>query len=253
MRRFKEFVKQAIRWSGYELTLRTPATDSFMQLLQVIRSQSIDMVIDVGANKGQFASKLRSCGFQGKIISFEPLPDAYSELAALSSTDPDWHIHDRCAVGAVPGTATLNVSGNSVSSSLLPMTEAHTSAARTSRYVDTLEVPVIRLDDVASKHGFQDRRCLLKIDTQGFEWEVLDGAKATLNLCQAVICELSLVQLYEGQRLWLEVIERFEDSDFVLWTLQKGFVDKATGRSLQMDGIFVRESSARPATSLDHD
>lgn len=243
MQHIKDLVKRTIRWGGYELTLRTPATDPFLQLLQVIRSQAIDTVIDVGANKGQFASELRATGFQGKIVSFEPLPDAYEELKAASASDPNWQVHDRCAVGAAAGTATMNVSGNSVSSSLLPMTEAHTSAASRSRYVDTVEVPVIRLDDIADEHRFKDGRCLLKIDTQGFEWEVLDGAEATLSMCQAVICELSLVHLYEGQRLWLEVIGRFEDNDFVLWTLQKGFVDKATGRSLQMDGIFVREAS----------
>lgn len=243
MRGFKEFVKRAIRLCGYEVTLRTPATDPFLQLVQVIRSQSINMVIDVGANKGQFASNLRACGFKGDIVSFEPLPDAYKTLTELSSTDPHWRVYSRCAVGAVPGTATMNVAGNSVSSSLLPITEAHTSAATTSRYVDAVEVPVVRLDDVASDLELQNKRCLLKIDTQGFEWEVLDGAAETLARCQGVICELSLVQLYKGQRLWLEIIERFSLTGFVLWSLQTGFIDQATGRSLQVDGVFVREPS----------
>lgn len=239
--RFKEMVKSAIRRSGYELTLRTPATDPFLQLLQVIRSQSIDTVIDVGANSGQFASTLRFCGFQGDILSFEPLPDAYRKLERVSSADSRWRIHDRCAVGDTTGSAVINVAGNSVSSSLLPMTEAHSSAASESRYVDTLAVPVIRLDEVAEDYALGSSRCLLKIDAQGFEWQVLDGARITLGSCQAVICELSLVHLYEGQRLWLDVIERFSQSGFVLWALQRGFVDKATGRSLQMDGIFVRD------------
>lgn len=242
MRGIKALVKQFIRRWGYELTLRTPATDPFLQLLKVIDSQAIDTVIDVGANTGQFASMLRCCGFHGEILSFEPLPDAYEKLEARALTDPRWHIHPRCAVGDAPGTATINVSGNSVSSSLLPMTEAHSSAASDSRYVDALEVPVVRLDDIESEYGLRGRRCLLKIDTQGFEWQVLDGAEATLEGCQAIICELSLVPLYEGQRLWLDIMQRCAEAGFVVWALQRGFIDEATGRSLQMDGVFVRDA-----------
>ena len=84
---------------------------------------------------------------------------------------------------------------------------------------------------------------LLKIDTQGFEWQVLDGAEETLSKCQGVLCELSLVPLYEGQRLWLEVIERLNSMGFTLWGVQSGgFTDDQNGRTLQIDAIFFRLS-----------
>ena len=80
----------------------------------------------------------------------------------------------------------------------------------------------------------------LKIDTQGYEWQVLDGARESLSQCQGVLCELSLVPLYEGQCLWMEMIQRLESGGFTLWSIQKGFTDLRDGRTLQVDAIFLR-------------
>ena len=76
------------------------------------------------------------------------------------------------------------------------------------------------------------------IDTQGFEWEVLDGASDTFVRARGVLCELSLVPLYEGQRLWLDLIERLESAGFVHWSFPKGLTDPRDGRTLQVDAIF---------------
>lgn len=80
----------------------------------------------------------------------------------------------------------------------------------------------------------------MKIDTQGFEWQVLDGARTTLPKFQRVLLELSLVPLYEGQHLWQEMIGRLEQEGFTLWALQPGFIDPINGRTMQVDGIFYR-------------
>ena len=84
--------------------------------------------------------------------------------------------------------------------------------------------------------------CFIKIDTQGYESQVLDGAINTLKKSKGILCELSLVPLYEGQHLWKEIIERFEKEGFVLWSLHKAFTDKRNGRTLQMDAVFLREN-----------
>ncbi len=80
----------------------------------------------------------------------------------------------------------------------------------------------------------------MKIDTQGYEWNVLDGAEETLSKLKGLHCELSLVQLYEGQRLWLELLGRLEKEGFTLWNLQPGFTDTTSGRTLQVDATFFR-------------
>ena len=122
------------------------------------------------------------------------------------------------------------------------MLEAHTKAALGSAYVNKEKVRISRLDSIVPNYTGGKENILLKIDTQGFEWQVLDGAEETLSKCQGVLCELSLVPLYEGQRLWLEVIERLNSMGFTLWTIQSGFIDSQNGRTLQVDAMFFRLS-----------
>jgi FkbM family methyltransferase len=200
----------------------------------------VDLVLDVGANAGQFAHEIRTLGFRGSIVSFEPLADAHRRLADAAAGDDAWRVHSRCAIGDRDGDVTINVAANSVSSSLLPMTDAHFSAATGSGYVGNETVPLFRLDAIAEPYLAAAQRPFLKIDTQGFEWQVLDGAARTLPRLRGVLCELSLVVLYEGQHLWREMIDRLESEGFTLWNLQPGFADPRNGRMLQIDAVFFR-------------
>ena len=232
----KKFIK-LIGWDCYRLSV---ASNPNMQLLAALNTVSANLLFDVGANIGQFAQDIRLVGFSGKIISFEPLSSAHKHLSSAASSDPNWLIHSRVAVGDHDGEIDINIAGNSVSSSVLPMLEAHSNAAEGSAYVGSERTEIIRLDTVAEKYLEPNSRPFIKIDTQGFEWQVLDGCAETLKIASGVILEMSLVSLYGGQRLWLDIIERLESEGFTLWAIQKGFTDPQTGRSLQVDGIFLK-------------
>lgn len=228
-------------WDLHRLTPVTPANNPSAQLLAALDHVHADVVFDVGANVGQFAQGLRSDGFAGRIISFEPLTSAHATLIKASQADSAWQIHPRAAVGDRDGEVDINIAGNSVSSSVLQMLDAHSSAASGSAYVATERTPMIHLDSVAPSYLKTNSRLFIKIDTQGYEWQVLDGATEILKDARGVLLELSLISLYEGQKLWLELIQRMEIEGFTLWAIQKGFTDPRTGRSLQVDGIFLRQ------------
>lgn len=228
---------------AFGLDIRDATSNAAYQLNLGLDSFNVDLVFDVGANIGQFASELRSVGFKGNIVSFEPLSDAYRLLLARAERDAKWQVHERGAVGDYVGEIEINVSGNSVSSSVLPMTEAHSSAAPNSAYVASEKVSIATLDTISSKYLSMASRFFIKIDTQGFESQVLDGARETLAQAQGVLCELSLVPLYEGQLLWLDMIERLESAGFTLWSIQEGFTDSRDGRTLQVNAIFFRETN----------
>lgn len=238
--KLNDLLRNIIRSLGYELFRLSPATNSSLQLLKSLQRFEVDLVIDIGANAGQFASDLRCFGYKGRIISFEPLPDVYRTLTAAAAHDRGWDVHSRCAIGDIDGEIDINVSGNSVSSSILPMLDAHATAAVGSAYIGTERVPVYRLDSVASDYVQASSNYFIKIDTQGFEWQVLDGAGEMLKQARGLMCELSLVPLYEGQHLWMEILHRLEAEGFTLWAIQKGFTDPQDGRSLQIDVIFFR-------------
>lgn len=237
----KKIVKRLIRAFGLDLHRLSTDSNSTFQLLKGLEHFDIDLVFDIGANTGQFASELRDVGYQGRIVSFEPLSDASEMLSARAGHDAKWEVHGRGAIGDYDGEIEINVSANSVSSSVLPMLEAHSSAAVDSVYVASEKVAIYRLDSVAPEYLSANSRYFLKIDAQGFESQVLDGATDTLANARGVLCELSLVQLYDGQQLWQDMIQRFEQEGFTLWSILKGFTDPRDGRTLQVDAIFFRD------------
>lgn len=236
----KKLAKTAFRRAGLDVRHHHPATDPLHLRSQAFASFGIDVVFDIGANTGQFGQELRDCGYTGRIISFEPLSSAHAQLSQAAHNDPAWTVAPRSAVGDQVGTIEINISGNSVSSSILPMKDLHTSASATSAYRGREETAITTVDAVAGDYLRESDTLLLKIDTQGFEWQVLDGAAATLKRTKAVLCELSLVPLYEGQRLWGDLMARLEAEGFTFWSMERGFTDPRNGRLLQVDGLFVR-------------
>lgn len=228
-----------IRRFGYDLQRYDQHTHPGCRLNRLITHYHIGVVLDVGANRGQYAIELRRGGYRGRIISFEPLSNAFRSLQVRASGDPLWTIHN-IALSESDSTAQLNVAGNSLSSSLLEMLPAHMEAAPESRYVATERVTTRRLD------GLLDELCepgvpiFLKIDTQGAEQKVLAGAGVALERIDTLQIEMSLVPLYSGQMLLLQMIAMLEKKGYELVGLEPGFSDPRTGRLLQADGIFHR-------------
>lgn len=225
---------------GVELNRYNPAQSQNARMARLLVHHCIDLVLDVGANTGGYGQSLREIGYRGDILSFEPLEDAYAELVRVSAEDARWHVAPRMAVGAEDGEIVINVAGNSVSSSVLPMHDSHAQAAPLSRYVGTQRVPLHRLDGVKHDVLTPARRTLLKIDTQGYEMAVLQGAAGLLANVRGVQLELSVIPLYEGQALYREVIDWLSGRGFELWNIVPGFLDESSGRLLQFDGIFFR-------------
>lgn len=199
-----------------------------------------DTVFDIGANIGQYATMLRKCGYAGRIVSFDALPAAHAELTAAAAGDANWIVAPCVALGRAPGEAEIHVAGNSLSSSLLPMHDAHLRAAPESRYIAAQKVRVARLDELAPALMRETGRLFLKIDTQGYEEEVLMGAGAVLDHVCAMQLELSVVPLYQGAPSLRRMLELCEQIGFDLYGLIPGFYEEHSSRLLQVDGLFFR-------------
>jgi FkbM family methyltransferase len=238
---FKKLIKKYIRKLGWDLHRLDITKDPIFQVMQVIKYKNIDMVLDVGANIGQFAESIRNMGYENKIISFEPLKNEHLILFNKSIKDKLWDVYERCAIGEHDNNTIINVSQNSVSSSILKILESHTEIVKESEIMNAELVPLKRLDSIAPKILNLNNNILLKIDAQGYEWQILEGSVNTLKNISVVLIELSLTKLYENQKLWRDIVDRMENNDFVLWTLLNGFTDQKTGRSLQLDAIFINK------------
>lgn len=236
----KALVRRAFRAAGIEAQKLKSANTEGAILRNLLRHRPPAVVLDVGANIGQFAHGLREAGYRGRIVSFEALPDVHAELSRVASRDPQWTVAPCAALGSASGVAEMNVAGNVASSSLLSMLPAHASAAPESVYVRRDQVKIVRLDELAASILPPTGDVYLKIDTQGYEREVLAGATGLLPRVTAMQLELSLVPLYEGAPLFMEMIQLAERLGFELFNVAPGFRDDRIGRLLQMDGFFVR-------------
>lgn len=236
----KTIVKRAIRGAGFEVSRYSPSRSEDVRFLSALEHHRINLVFDVGANDGQFARQLRESGYRGRIISFEPTTAAWEKLKKASENDPLWEAAPRCAIGAEDGEIEFHISANSVSSSALPMLDSHLKAAPESAYVGTERLPLRRLDAVGAEYVKADSVLFIKIDTQGYEQQVLKGATELLKTAAGAQLELSLVPLYEGQVLYDEIIASLKALGFELWDFTPAFVDSKSGRILQGDGTFFR-------------
>ena len=209
----------------------------------LMRDLRVEWLLDVGANRGQFGTLMRRAGFERRIVSLEPVGDAFASLEQVAAGDPLWTV-ERRAVGAAPGRQVIHVAGNSVSSSLLPMGERHLELSAESAYTRDEEVEVTTIEALVASHRIDPSRCMLKADVQGYESAVLDGAGPELERFAMLELELSLLELYEGQHLLPELVSRLTKAGFVLWTFFPAYIDRVNQRMWWADGLFVRADLA---------
>ena len=143
-------------------------------------------------------------------------------------------------MGKSDETSIINIAGNYTSSSLLEMNKLHTDIKPLSKYIGKEKINVKKLDSIIFEYIDKSEEIYLKIDTQGYEKQVLQGAENTLNFIRVIQLEISLVELYQGSALIYEMIPFLESKGFFLCSIERGFDDKKTGRLLQVDGIFIR-------------
>lgn len=245
----KILIKKLAKKMGYVISAYDATRDFVAIRTSLLKTSEIDVVLDVGANAGQFATQLRRAGYHGKIISFEPLSSAYQTLAEASASDAKWTAL-RCALGSQPGSAEIFVSKNSWSSSMLSLLPKHTNAAPDSKYIDKETITVQTLDALFDEHVGKEERVFLKIDTQGYTKQVLSGATVSINRISGLLVEMSLVPLYLGEPMIGEVTSMLYGSGFVLRAIEPEFIDKKNGQWLQVNGLFSRDNETVSSKSV---
>lgn len=199
-------------------------------LARLFRLLEIDLVLDVGANAGQYHDMLRRTGYGGQIVSFEPNPVLASALAERAKVDGSWLVDNR-ALGSAPGSAQFHIMEDSEFSSFHAPRHDSISLFRTQNTVSrqvTVEVATLDqvLPDLARR--FAAKRIYLKLDTQGHDLEALKGASLVLAQVAALQTEATVVPIYEGAPTYQEMIA---------YLLARGFA---------MSGIFPNNSGHFP-------
>jgi FkbM family methyltransferase len=241
---FKQ-LRNIIRSFGIDVVrYHPPQLDAVQKILTTYQTK---LVIDGGANVGQYAKKTFRNGYKGKIISIEPQIEAYQELLQQITPALDWQIYRRCALSNVIEKALINVTQNSESSSLLNLNVHSSEANEGIVVVRQEEVEVTTLNQINRELNLLATysSIYLKLDLQGHELKALQGATDLLQSphLKVVQLEMALHSTYQDEPNWLILIEFMEAHGFEVFHLFPGFTHGQTGQLLEIDGVFVRKTN----------
>ena len=217
-----------------------------VQIPAVLDMYGVNCVIDVGAHEGQYARLLREGGYDGRIVSFEPVPDAFAELERAASADPDWQVH-RVALGREPGSTTMNVVPGTLSS-LLPPTKLGRGRYPKLQEPEQVEVEIARLDSMLDDllAGVERPHPFLKLDTQGFDLDVFAGAGDRIAEFVGMQSEVALIEIYEGMARMPEALAVYEGAGFEIAAMYPVSRQTKTARVLEYDCVMVRAAVLKP-------
>ena len=206
-----------------------------------LKAYSIDCVFDVGANHGQYAMMLRKeVGYRGTILSFEPAPEVFESLRRKCTRDPRWHAF-HMALSDHEGSAPFHImAGDQCSSLNAPANDMPAPFSEINRVVQTVDVPLCKLDDLYEEcrqtYGFE--RAYLKLDTQGHDRQVTQGATHCLRSFLGIQTELAIKMIYEQATDYRVMIDDLDHAGFI----PNAFFANNRGHFpllYEMDGIFI--------------
>lgn len=236
----KEIIRTAVNLLGFDIRKYNINNVDSLLISKCLDVLKIDLLMDVGANIGQYGSMIRKGGYTKSIISFEPLASAFKSLKETAAKNKDWRVYNY-GVGSTDGEVVINVSENSVSSSLLDVMEASTKVEPSSKFSKTETIKLTSLNKFCKDASITNQNVYLKLDVQGYELEVLKGASEIVAMIKGIQIELSTTTLYMGAPLYVDVIMHLREMGFELYSVIPEFRNPETGRLLQFDGIFIRK------------
>jgi FkbM family methyltransferase len=219
--RFRSFLRK----KGYDIVKHKELSDW-------LALHEIDIVLDIGANDGRYATEIRKAGWAGKIVSFEPQPAVFERLVQRMADDTAWS-GQQVGLGSVNTSLSINAYGMDVLSSFLEKKD-------NDQEVRQIQVPVKRPEDIMDLVLDGRRRPFVKIDTQGFEMEIIRGFGSRAADIVGWQLELSVEPLYQNQPPMEEIIATMRSLGFSLWRVLPGLRDPHTLQAFELDGIFFR-------------
>ena len=224
---------------NYEFATGKIEDDKIINELKWLQKKNIKTIIDIGANQGQFSEKMRILFPQSKIISFEPLNEAYQILKKNFLNDQNYEIYN-IALGSTKGVTEIEKNEYSPSSSLLEMNLAHKNNFNFAINTEKVEIDIDLLDNIIEPSAII-RPALMKIDVQGYEDQVINGSSNTLKNIDIIICEMSYLELYKNQILFDKLYETFISMGFSYHGNLEQLHSPIDNEILQGDAIFIKK------------
>lgn len=248
----KVLAKRLLARSGYQL-YHLPGVESLQDhLMRVFSRLAINCVVDVGAYRGSYALELRNAGYTGHILSFEPVAQNFAALAKAAGGDASWRTFP-FALGDRAGDATINLYEGTTFHSLLKPSDFGRDAFPDKLAVTGTEtITIRRLADVLDDclRGIPEPRIFLKMDTQGYDLSVVEGAEAILHRVLGLQSEMAVTPIYRDMTTTMSnAVPELQKRGFGLTGLFPVTYDRRDQLSIiELDCVMIRppawESSA---------
>ena len=234
--------KKIAAYFGYEFIRinKNIVQNQILQTIELIKQHDIDLVLDVGANLGQFATDIRSAGYRKQIISFEPVNQCYKHLTSI--TDNAWQV-ENFALGDKNSNKEINISNKTVFSSILDINEfGESNFSDSIKVIDKQDIQVKKLDDIIQKLvcNLGKKKIFLKLDTQGYDNRVIHGGLKTLKHVQILQTEISCKGIYKDTPSLTERLDELLSIGFNIVGIFPISRDKDTMEILEFDCLFIR-------------
>jgi FkbM family methyltransferase len=237
------FLKSPSAWRAFISWPKFSAT-SFRIVSSLARQGIVPKtVIDVGANAGQFTVACANVFSGVTVHSFEPIPDCIAKLTRNVSKLGSVRVYP-VALGEQIGEIAFHINSLSQSSSILTLGDRHRRAFPRAREINTIKVRLSTLD-VEMGSVLLQAPVLLKVDVQGYELQVLHGATKTLERVDFILLEASFSQLYEGEKLFMEIVHAMDERGFEFLRPIAWLDDPRSGEVLQVDALFARRGNRK--------
>jgi len=212
-------------------------------LVTILNHFGVTIVLDIGAHRGEYGGYLRRAGWTGRIVSFEPQSAVRPALESRAAEDGNWQVAPQMAIGDRGGEVTLNISAETDMSSALPLANSAMRFTPTSKMVDSETVPLKTLASVFDSFVQPDDTVFVKVDTQGLEPAVLDGAVKVMPRITGWQLEMSIEPIYDGESDWRAMLDRMDALGYAAHLFIPGYFSRHIARQLQIDGVFMRPLS----------
>lgn len=233
-------LRRLCRRLGFDIAPYPSPTSHWLRLVTLLHAHDVSLVVDVGANVGQYARALLRHGYRGRIVSYEPVAAVHASLTAAAANYENWSVASRAAVGDRAGEVTINVSAASDMSSILPMSRAAQQHFTSDRTIGTETAPMVTLADEFVQRAEEEDRIFVKSDTQGYDDRVLDGIGACIDRVIGLQIELSMEAVYDGQPRYLDMLTRLETLGFEPCLVIPGYWSRQFGRMVEFDVAAFR-------------
>ena len=234
----KKTVQRALHLFGLDLKWHVP--HPVHDLFELLKLYQVDAVFDIGANSGMSGEFFRNIGFTGKMVSFEPVNYLYRQLAEKTSRDSLW-LSENVAISDQEGEQEIYLTGgsgaaNSFLKSIGQMEQVAPELATIGREMVKLRT----LSSIIREHYLRGDRLFLKIDAQGYEKKILEGAGEQLNKVVGMRIELSIVRNYDGELLICDMLPYLYKLGFRLCAIEEAWSNRTTEEVYQVDAILFR-------------